>query len=81
MKDLRGQGREAYWAAVHRLRTAAILAAHAYSLYEIAVGAPDTPDYLCLAAMQILLRIYWHEHNATLARVNARLLREFTGTA
>lgn len=70
------QEREAYWAALPRARAAGMLGGHAYALYLLLVGA--SPDYLAAAIMQILLRIYWQEHNAIIARVNARLLADFT---
>jgi hypothetical protein len=53
-----------------------MLAAHAYALYGI-IQAPPQPDYVTLALMQLLLKLYWEDHKATVARMNAGLLREF----
>lgn len=79
LRELGERGRETYWAAAHRVRMTTLLAGHAYALYQVAIAAPEMPDYLALAAMQYLLRVYWNEHTATLSRVNAGLLRDFAG--
>jgi hypothetical protein len=69
--------REAYWEAAPRVRLTGMLAAHAYALYGVALGAPSQPDYVTLALMQLLLKLYWEQHKATVERLNAGLLRDF----
>ena len=69
----RVQDRRAYRGFVLRSRIPGMLVAHAYSLYGI-LAAPVASDYLTIALMHILLKMYWMEHCAALARINERLL-------
>jgi hypothetical protein len=67
------KNRQAYARIAMRSRIPGMLAAHAYSLYGILV-APATPDYLAIALIHIMLKMYWLEHCAVLSRMNDRLL-------
>lgn len=69
----RVKDRPTYSQIVLRSRIPGMLAAHAYSLYGI-LAAPATSDYLGIAIMHLMLKMYWLEHCAAIGKMNERLL-------